>query len=114
MAKTKTAAQFKVQKGNKKKLAIIIILSIMLLVVIFSIMIAADLFSFSLEKEKVKRFDVQDKCSLIVGRLIHVVRDADDCRINCRAECGVRRYEFVQSNFTEQINECNQCACYCK
>lgn len=111
----KTAKKDKVKLSSKKTKIIIITLIVLLTITIILILVAAGILDMSrLARNEVKVFQSQDKCSLIVGKLIHVIRDSDDCRINCRADCNVRQLEFVDSNFTASFTSCNQCTCYCK
>lgn len=60
------------------------------------------------------QFEIPDVCTIIAGQLAHSIEDEDRCAQICRAECEVRESSFVESEFIERENNCNQCQCYCK
>jgi len=63
---------------------------------------------------KPKLYAVQDRCSIILDRLLHQIKDDGECRIACRNECEVRNEEFDSSEFIGKENACNICNCYCR
>ena len=109
----------KKKKNNKKSKKIIIgaIILILLLSVIILILliqfkiIKYDFKSFALKPEL---FKIEDKCSVIVGQLIHTVNNEGTCMMKCKTECEVRDMKFFNLEFIEIENDCNKCSCYCK
>lgn len=66
------------------------------------------------ESSSPQEFDILDECSLIMGNLVHQIRDGAECRIKCVNECDVREMEFVEFVFSEGVGECNSCDCWCE
>ena len=59
-------------------------------------------------------FEIKDECGLILGNLVHQVRDAGECRIKCVNECDVRDLEFLNFSFVGKLDDCNSCDCWCE
>ena len=95
-----------------KKILVTIVLLIALIVLLFFIEYYPDALG-SLAK-KPKMYNVEDRCGIILDRLLHQIKDEGECRIACRNECEVRNEKFDSSEFIPKENECNVCSCYCK
>jgi hypothetical protein len=100
-------------KTSKSILIIILILIILLLVL--------SVLEFFPEKipsnSEEKLINIQDKCGIILGNLIHEIRDKEDCDLRCFNECNIQNLEKVKiefSNTPKENNSCYQCDCYCK
>ncbi len=107
----------KKQKKSRKGIFITIILLIALLILIILIL----LFQLNIIKNplgkfnsKPQLFSIKDECSLIVGKLIHNIKDEGSCQLICKSNCEVRSLNFYNSEFKEIENDCNECNCYCK
>ncbi len=105
------------QRKSRKGVFIIIILLIVLLLVIIPIL----LFQLNIIGNPLKNlnskpqlFVIKDECSLIVGKLIHNIKDEGSCQLICRSNCEVRSLNFYNSEFKEIEKDCNECNCYCK
>jgi len=66
---------------------------------------------FSLEPQL---FTLKDECSLIVGQLIHTIKDPESCELKCKNNCNIREMKFHDSEFTERQSDCHKCECYCR
>lgn len=106
--KTNLQKRFSRRTLTKYILTAIIILAIVLIFLVS--------FSFGLFEptKKERLFQEQDACSLVMGNLIHQIRDVGDCQIRCRNDCEIRKMEFVRSEFFSQEGSCHDCNCYCK
>lgn len=56
---------------------------------------------------------IKDDCSMITGKLIHEIRDQQDCKLKCKNACNVRDQEYFSSNFVANENACHTCNCFC-
>jgi hypothetical protein len=95
----------KPKKHIKKSLiiaAVLVVLAIIILIYIF------------LPKGNIKTINLQDKCGVVAGNLMHTVKDLETCRVVCRSQCKAVKTEFVKSDFTEGGGNCNTCTCYCR
>ena len=100
---------------DKNILSIIIILFLILLFLLIIILLDFQIINLSLiEKKEIKEFQIIDSCSLIVGKLIHMIGDEDRCKMLCKTNCETRKMHFFDSNFNIVENNCNSCKCYCK
>jgi len=93
-----------------KKIAIIILILVMIIIVLFFIEYYPKI-TFAKEPEK---YFIEDECGLVVGNLIHQIKNEGECRIECRNECEVRDKKFYDSEFIARENACYLCNCYCK
>ena len=74
-----------------------------------------DIFSKPQEKRPVdKSFQIADECGLIMGNLLHTIKNEDACKIKCRAQCMTIELEYGSSFFNESLKSCNTCECNCK
>lgn len=108
MKKTK-----KVKKHNHVKLArSLFVVGVFLIVVLIGLVLSSsDIFDGSKE---VRLFSIMDECSLVMGNLIHQIRDSGDCRIRCINECDIRDMDFDSVEFVLQNSTCHLCDCYCR
>ena len=58
--------------------------------------------------------EVIDGCSLIMGNLVHQIRDETDCHLNCANRCEVEDANYYNSSFEFSGGGCHSCDCYCK
>lgn len=102
---------------NRKKRKIIIrtalIIIPVLLVAIVILLLVDNNPEISLIKEP-KKYLIEDECGVVVGNLIHQIKDEGECKIKCRNECGIRNENFYDSEFIKKTDECHTCTCFCK
>ena len=72
---------------------------------------AAIIFAIPQKKEVIST--IPDKCSLLLGNLIHQIKDDSSCRISCRNYCDTIKKEYLLTKFTEYQEKCNTCECHC-
>lgn len=103
-------------KSNKRKKSnkylFLSIISICLLIVYLVYFFTGFNFIFEIFDEP-KKFEVVDECGVIMGRLIHQVRDKDDCELQCKNFCDIKDMSFDSFDFTESEESCHKCDCYC-
>jgi hypothetical protein len=102
----------KKKKPNKIFVKLLILLGI--LVAIFLILILINLKFFKLFNREIKTVQLLDRCSILFETIVHSIKDESGCETSCRAECIVREIEFYKSEFSEKIEGCNSCVCYCR
>lgn len=56
---------------------------------------------------------VVDGCSLIMGNLVHYIRDETDCKLNCASRCEIDSAKYYNSSFEFSNSSCSSCSCYC-
>ena len=117
--KSKNNQKVKTKKyfSKKSKLGFILVI----LAVILAIIMMLLLIEFRMIKNPIKNplaqpqlFVIDDKCSLIVGQLMHTINDGDGCEMRCKTDCDVRKMDFYNSEFIKNEKDCNNCECYCK
>ncbi len=82
--------------------------------VLVLVLIGLVMFNFGFfENHEPEFFSVKDECSLIMGNLVHQIRDDGECRIRCVNECDVRDMDFVKFEYEGKDNDCNSCGCWC-
>jgi hypothetical protein len=125
---TKSLKKFELSKsagikdGNKKifsrKLVYVILI---IFVLILGGLVLGLLFEFNIignplsaMTAKTQVFFVEDRCSLIVGQLIHTLNDESECKVRCRTTCELRGVQFYDFEFVQKTEDCNTCKCYCK
>ena len=103
------------KRGVKKNKSIgrVIITAIIALLIILLLLILSVIGVFEEQKQE-EKISIRDECSLVMGNLIHQIRDSGDCRIRCINDCEVREKEFVRSEFASRENDCHVCDCFCK
>ena len=82
----------------------------MILFLALLIMISLSIF----EKKEIKKITILDECSLMMNEIINQIKNEGNCRLMCINECALRKMKFIESEFIEKINSCNECYCYCK
>ena len=102
----------KTRKLTKTIVMIIIAFSILLIILLIIQSHILDLFT-DLFKEP-ELFIIRDECSLIVGQIIHEMKNEGDCKIMCTNNCILRDMKYYNSSFIQKINSCHTCNCYCK
>ncbi|MDA3836627.1 MAG: hypothetical protein PF542_03315 [Nanoarchaeota archaeon] len=110
----------KVQRKNKSKhifyskylLWAAVVFALILIILTFVEFVSFDFISKSFEKPH--SVDVRDECSLIMGNLVHQIRDDNDCSLRCKNTCGMEDTEYVNSSFIAAEADCHTCNCYCK
>ena len=104
------------KKHRPKRLHVMIILLIIFLLVLSLILlielniIKNPIENFNLQP---KLFTIKDDCTMIVGNLIHKIKDEGGCEMACKTECGVRDMNFHSSEFIMSERDCHSCNCYC-
>ncbi len=102
----------KYKKHEKQITKIYFILGGSLIAILLGLIIySAGLFE---PEHEITKVEVLDECSLIMGNLIHNIRDLGDCKIKCNDNCEIRGLEFHDSEFVFQNSSCHTCDCYCK
>jgi hypothetical protein len=89
-------------------LAGIILLALLLL---FFGLKSLGLFSPPAQEQK---FTLLDECSLVMGKILHPLKDSGDCLVKCRNECQIRSLSYERVEFSLEENSCNVCDCYCR
>ena len=103
--------KLKVKQTRKVKIFWWLIVSCL---IIFGIIIFLSFREFGPEVDSPpQQFFVADECSLVMGNIIHPMKNDADCKIRCRGECDVREMEFINHSFSEKVNSCHECSCYC-
>lgn len=98
------------QKKNKGIVALLFGAGVVLVVVLVGLILNdSEIF----EKSEPENFVVRDECSLVMGNLIHQIRDDGECRIKCTNDCSVREMDFVNFSFEGRNDDCNACNCWC-
>ncbi len=102
------------KKRNEKSLIRIVLIVIFFLLAATVILILVDNSEDISIIKTPKEYLIEDECGLVVGNLIHQIKNEGECRIKCRNECEVREESFYDSEFEERENACHLCICYCK
>ena len=101
------------KKNTIRILVVLLVIGIISLIVVSLIQFGVtSLISKRLEKPE--KFEIRDECSLILGKVIHQIKDEGNCKIMCLGECEVRNMEFYDSEFIEKESDCHVCYCYCR
>ena len=58
-------------------------------------------------------FEIEDKCGKFVNLFTHTIKDDDTCKMRCTSQCSSLEYSYKTSDFSENLNGCNSCKCYC-
>lgn len=103
------------KKIRKRKISLLVkgifaVIGILIILLLFLVLANLGIFEKS---EQPKFFSVTDECSIVIGNLIHQVRDAGDCKIRCINECDIQDMKFDSIEFSSPDNSCNICDCYC-
>jgi len=103
-------------KRKKKFKTTLIILVIALAVIIVALLNQLGIIEsqFKNPLAEPQEYFIEDRCSLIVGQLIHTIGDSDTCELRCKTECEVRKQTYHDSKFTEIEEDCNSCNCFCR
>ena len=101
------------KKKHNSKITKLYFGTVGILVVIFVGLILFNIGVFE-EDHEISKFSVDDECAIIMGNLIHNVRDDGDCKIKCMNNCEIRELDFHDSDFIFQNTSCHTCDCYCK
>jgi len=110
-------------KKNKKQvfhkktmLFLMVILALFLAVLSAILLVQFNIIKNPLEKitQEKRVFNIKDECSLIVGQLIHTIKDDSTCELKCKTNCNSFDMNFDNSEFTAKKEDCNGCECTCK
>jgi len=101
----------KAQKNRKVVRLLFFGIGVLVLVLIGLVMFS---FGFFERFGGEEHFDIKDECGIILGNLVHQVRDEGECRLKCVNECDVREMDFVRFEFEGKVEDCNSCDCWCK
>ena len=84
--------------------------------ILVAILIGLILFNMGAFEKKtdIFKFSIDDECSIIMGNLIHNIRDGGDCKIKCMNNCEIRELDFYDSEFVFENSSCHTCDCYCQ
>src|SRR4030043_2327905 len=88
------------------------ILLALILILILLISINLKIWKY-LEKREIKMISVPDRCSILFNNLLHSIKDESSCENYCRSECIVREMKYYKIEFTNNLDSCNICNCYC-
>jgi hypothetical protein len=90
----------------------------LILLILLIVLVFVEFVSFSFVGKifsKPHLIEIQDECSLIMGNLVHQIRDENDCSLRCHNECYLDESNYIESIFfQEEGNACHSCDCYCK
>ena len=115
MVKKQNHKRRKKHKRNhyaKYFLGVALILSLVLVILLVSEYVSFAFVGKIFEKPHLIELD--DECSLIMGNLVHQIRDETDCNLRCNNECNMEDTKLKSSEFSLATNGCNTCSCYCK
>lgn len=98
------------EKNNKKVVGILFACVGILVLVLIGLVLNS--FGF-FEENNPEYFAVKDECSLMMGNLIHQIRDDGECRNRCVNECSVQEMDFVKFSFEAKNDDCSLCGCWC-
>jgi hypothetical protein len=121
MAKGKKVKMSKHAKPKRRKkrsnglYALIVVLIIFFLVLCIALLVQLNVVDNPIQdvNSEPQLFNIRDECTMILGNLIHKIKDADGCELSCKTECGVRDMGFYSSDFIESDTDCHVCRCYC-
>ena len=100
-------------KISKKSLvAIFMFLLILLVLASFYLLKEGGIIKNSTELSE-KNFTIQDKCSIIVGKIVHPIDREDECMNNCVAQCEIYSLSYDRVEFELMQDTCNKCSCFC-
>jgi len=105
------------KKSQKVKKSIKIISVIAFILVILLIVLLIRYYNPTLLNKITKKprlFIIKDECSMILGNIIHKIKNEDECKIFCRNDCELRKIDFYNSELIKSNNSCHTCNCYCK
>ena len=87
---------------------------VMLFFSLVVVLVCLLLFRFLVPSQK--ELSVEDACGIVLGKLIHSIRDSDDCSGRCASRCISSDLSYVRHVFTQNAssNHCNMCRCFCK
>lgn len=112
--KRKIMGEKKTKKARLKKI-ILILISIIALTTIILTALETNIYQNIQDNMKEPgKIEINDRCSLIMGKVLHEIKNKDECKIRCKNECEIRDKKFIESEFIEKINSCHICNCYCK
>ena len=111
----------KKRNGRKEKIIIKTKFLVVLLIILALLLLVLFVTNSSLIKKITKKatanpqkFSIEDRCTLIVGKIIHTIGTSDSCQMSCKAECEARERGFYSSELLQKEKDCNECSCYCK
>ncbi len=115
----KIEAKPEVKKRFISKKIVIITISVLLIALAFILIYLGFEYGvltnpLELINKKTKFYSVKDECSLILGNLIHSIKDEGICQAKCKTYCETRELNYQNSEFILKENDCNLCNCYCK
>lgn len=98
------------------KISIIIIISAIIFFLLLLLLLEASIINLNelILIKKEKSYSIKDSCSLIVGKLIHPIKNIETCEQLCKEKCILSKEIYLKVEFTENQDNCNQCTCYCK
>jgi len=101
---------------KKTMLVIMIVLALFLVVLSLILLVQFNFIKNPLEKisSEERIFAIKDECSLIVGQLIHTIKDGITCELKCKTNCNAFDMKFHDSKFIENTGDCHRCECTCK
>lgn len=99
------------KKNRRVVFGLFVLVGVLLVVLVGLAMFNAGVFE---KTESPKLFNIKDECALVMGNLVHQVRDRGECRIKCVNECDVRGMDFSNFSFEGKNDDCNSCGCWCK
>ncbi len=100
------------KKRKNRKVVVALFSGVVLLILALSGLVLSNFGFF--ENAEARMFVVNDECSLVMGNLIHQIRDEGECRIKCVNECDVREMDFVRFIYESKNDGCNSCECWCE
>lgn len=113
VSKKNSKVKNKTVKKKSKKVVFTLFAAVFILLALLVYLLAYN-FGFFEEETGPQFFSVKDECSLMMGNLIHQIRDEGECRNKCVNECDVRDMDFFSFEFEAKNDDCSYCGCYCK
>ena len=59
-------------------------------------------------------FEIEDKCGMIAGSVMHILDTEAACEIRCKSQCSAQEMSYEKSAYTGLEQGCNICKCTCR
>jgi len=60
-----------------------------------------------------EKIEIKDRCTLMLGNLIHQIKTENNCITICEQECEAKNKNYEKVEFLASEADCNTCNCYC-
>ena len=104
----------KIIKREKSKFLIILALLLFICLIALLIIEFKDSLLKRFSTKEPELIIITDHCSVMLNGLLHEIKGEDECKTRCIQQCEIRDKEFYEINYSQEIQSCNNCDCYCK